>query len=335
MLRRVTRVAYVVMSYTEPQTLQRLIRALRSASPAAEIVVRHDARRVPLPEMPADGHLHARPSTAPLEWGHWSMVEAMLIELRWVRQNLSVTHVAFISGQDYPAGALGGWEAGLAGVDAVMTAERLAFRPRWLARRGVDGSDDLIRYVYAWFGLPGTSRRVWPRTKRGKKAVAKTFDQIRPVAYFRVLPHGRGSLVGIRRRPTAWSDHYYKGWPWVALSVKATDRVLTAASGPLRDLYRRSLIPEESFLQTVVMNDPDLHVVPQELAFMDWTGSVEHPQLLTLKHLPAISDAGTPFARKVAAGVSDDLMAAFDERLGPSSGRPGVQQVQRAEHGGT
>lgn len=311
------RFAYVVLSYRDPVLVSRLVAALRAASPTADIVVRHDIRREPLPDLPTDPRVHARPSDKQLHWGHWSIVEAMLAELRWVRTTLDVTHVAFISGQDYPTGSLAGWEDRHDGSDGRVVAQRLHFRPRWLAPRGFEGRDDLIRYSYAWFGVPGSATR--PPSPRAGRLATKVFDQIRPLAYFRVLPHGRGTLLGIRRVRTPWSATYpcYKGWPWMSLSTRAADTALAAASSDhdLVRLYRRSLIPEESFFQTVLMNASGLRLTNAEITYTDWAGSVEHPQALDSGHLGEVLASGLPFARKVSLGTSDELLQELDRRI--------------------
>lgn len=314
---------YVVMSYRDPELVLRLVGALLASSPRAHVVLRHDDRRCPLPSgLPVSGRLHPRPSSAQLEWGAWSMVEAMLVELRWVRDNLDASHVAFISGQDYPARDLGAWELECADSDAVLTARQLEFVPRWGRRRGYRGSEDYIRYLYRWYGLPvlGRGRR---GTRTVERLLARFCSNVRPLLYFRVLPHGRGALLGFRRLQTPFGDSApcYKGWPWMVLSARAVHAVLAAAErdvGLVR-LYRRSLIPEESFLQTVVLNDPSLRCRLDEISYSDWAGAGAHPAVLTARHAQAIEDSGTAFARKVELVASHDLLLRLDARRGAGS----------------
>lgn len=311
--------AYVVLSHQQPDLVARAVAALRRASPAAHIVLRHDARNAPLPPLQPSPRLHLRPSTAEVQWGHWSLVEAMLVELRFVRAELHCSHIVFVSGSDYPTQQLQRWEAEVSSADAVLHARPLHFRPRFLNRRGFDGDDDMIRYLYAWYGIPGTSRGRRPRSDGGIRALNRVFDQIRPLACWRLLPHGRGTMVGIRRRKTPFSSTYrcYKGWQWLVLSARAADAVLSEC-GSARGLaryYRRTLIPDESFIQTVICNHPGLQVRHSAISFTDWSGSVEHPRVLDLSAWERIKSSGLPFARKMDRETSRELMDRLDEEI--------------------
>ena len=311
-----THFAYIVMSYKDPLMIRRMVGALRQASPNAEIVLRHDVRHLPLPDLTGVAQVWVRPAITAIEWGHWSMVEAMLTELRWVRETLNVSNIVFISGQDYPTKSLERWEAEHSAWDATMVADLLRFKPRWLYRRGYDGTDDLTRYNYAWFGVPGTRTRSLQTGRTSVRVRATIFNNVRPAAYFRRLPHGRGDLIGLRRCRSLWSSSFqcYKGWPWLALSIRAADAVLQADKRLVR-IYRRSLIPEESFFQTVLLNDPDMRVNKQPLSFTHWSGQVEHPRVLTEYDLNAVIASQLPFARKVETGTSDLLLDGLDRRI--------------------
>ena len=288
--------AYVVMSYDKPRLISRLAHRIRESSPEAEIVLRHDCRRCPLPEDLPTG-IHRRPSCFPIEWGHWSMVQAMLTELAWVRQNTSASNVVFISGQEYPVRPLAQWERSVAHLDGIIQARPLNFRPKWGRRRGYVGDEAMVRYDYRWFGIPGSSR--WTRsTAPGKLADKVAFglmSNFRPAVYYGHLPRGRGTLIGFRRRWTG--PQRYKGSPSMMLSAQAMDHVLASGLAPL---YKRALMPDEGFIQTVVINS-SLALRIANITFTSWAQEpgTSHPRVLSESDLPAIVASELPFARKV------------------------------------
>lgn len=302
--------AYVVMSYHSPALVGRVAHRLRALSPEAEIVLRHDERRCSLPdELPAG--VHRRPSSVPIGWGHWSMVEAMLEELRWVRQNTKATHVVLISGQDYPVRPLAEWERSVMHLDAVTEAGRVApYRPHWGPRNEVvDGT--MLRYDFTWFRVPRTGRLLESRPGRFlDRAAASLGAWFQPVAAYWFLPHERGVQIGLRRR---WQGPpLFKGAPWMMLSARAADVVLAS---DVPKLYKRTLVPEESVFQTVLMNHEGLDVRREPLTYASWREQVPHPEILTRDHLQAIEDSNAPFARKVEqTPLLDDLDELVERR---------------------
>jgi hypothetical protein len=151
----------------------------------------------------------------------------------------------------------------------------------------------MIRYSYRWFKIPGSER--WSCESRfariANKLAVKAFGYVRPVAYFRTLARGRGTLIGIRG---PWKLPTYKGDTWMLLSRRAINTVLA------QDLtsFRRALNPAEAAIHSGVMSNPDLNVEFELLSYSRWSGG-SHPELITRDDLDAIRDSGRPFTRKV------------------------------------
>ncbi len=75
--------------------------------------------------------------------------------------------------------------------------------------------------------------------------------------------------------------------------------------------YRKTLVPEESYLQTVLGNAPDLKLSQNYLRYVDWTTRASNPKVLTKEDLPFLMQSKAHFARKfdeaVDASVLDEL----------------------------
>jgi hypothetical protein len=135
------------------------------------------------------------------------------------------------------------------------------------------------------------------------------------------LPRGSGTRMGVPRAETPFSDAYpcWGAYQWFAVSrrgLDTLDRELRARP-ELVQLYKTSVIPDESMLQTVLLNAPDLVTVQPNLTFQRPTGEGDaHAADLTLDDLPTILASERAFARKMHPDRSWALMDALDERLG-------------------
>jgi hypothetical protein len=77
--------------------------------------------------------------------------------------------------------------------------------------------------------------------------------------------------------------------------------------------YRRVLVPEESYFQTVLANSPSLKLSQNTLRYADWTAGGSHPKILKMEDLPRMAVSNAHFARKfdetTDAKVLDELDA--------------------------
>jgi hypothetical protein len=292
-------VTYVVMSYQFPEIVERAARRIRDLSPSGRVVVRHDSRHSDLDPARLGGAVY-RPRTTRVLWGHWSLVEAQLTEMRWIREHLDPDWVVFVSGQDFPIRGLGEWEATLTG-DLVGDARPVSFEPRWGVGRS-RGDHHALRCMYRYARLPSAA---------GGPALHWVARPFQPAIDVRVLPRGSGLYVGARRSLNGIQPWW--GFPSIALSRRATDRVLEAVDGRERVVrhFRRALLPEESFIHTLVGNDPALTVDDQPITYAQFRGHGSHPKDLTVEDLPEAFAAETPFARK----FSDMAVVDAAERL--------------------
>ncbi len=316
---RAPRVAYVVLTHTSDPGVARLLGAIRASSPDAHIVVAHDSRSAPPPDTGGDPRIEVIEHGLRTDWGSWELVEATLVAFAHVRDRLDPDLVCLISGSDYPARPLRAWEE--EALDAATwtgTAAALHYRPRWGRARGV-GRDDLTRYSHAWFQTP-LGRRRHPSPGRLPRAIRGLRDRalgwLEPAVSVRYVARGRGVHYGIRRLPSPFSDARpcCIGSQWLAVRrpelAALLDRDLRPGS-PLRRLYRRSIIPDESALVTPLVwrfGEPTGRPVTRAV----WNPQADGVEVATIDDLPEIIAAATPFVRKVDAERSAALLDHLD-----------------------
>ncbi|RXZ50144.1 hypothetical protein [Agromyces binzhouensis] len=320
---RPIRTVYVVLTHDDWGQAERLVRAIRSSSPEAHVIVAHDARTTRFPSEVDDARVEVFEHGLATDWGSWELVEATLLAFGRARDLVDPDLVCLVSGRDYPIRRLDEWEA-----EAVATggwigdARELRYTPHWGRRRG-EGDDQLTRYTYRWFRSPaamaglrpgdGAANRLWRRI-RGAVAL-----RLEPVLGVRIVTRGRGLHYGIRRLRTPFSAERpcFGGSQWIALGRRELDRLLDedlAPGSPLRRLYRHSVIPDESALVTALSWHAPPNGMPP-VTQVTWDVEADRPTTRTLDDLDVLRASGSPFCRKVDPRRSATLMDALDRSI--------------------
>jgi hypothetical protein len=297
-------VAYVVVSYRNPDQVLRLVSALREG-PGAEVLVRHNQRTSILPRAAVEERgAHVLDDGIDIDWGEFSYVRVLLAALEWSLDRLDPDWIVVLSGQDYPLRPLAEVEAGLAesGKDAFLAA---AWELPTAERPGAPEEQFFLRYAYRHFAVPH-----WMPRAPGA---------FRPLIYTREMPQGLGKRLGVRRArlPFGPGRRCFVSADWLTLSARAA-RVVTETARRDRALmrhYRRSIVPSESLFATILMNDPGLDVAGDGRRFLSFPKpGAPHPDVLTSADLDRLLDSGMDFARKFDTEVDAEVLDALDER---------------------
>jgi hypothetical protein len=289
---------YVVTSYTNPGQTVRLARRLRKDSPGCRIVVSHD-RKMPSPESSALASADAELwlTAEDVTWGDPSYLRSLLEVIR--RAALQTGDwLTILTGQDYPIRPLREYErhALTAGADMLLEEP--------------DESDPHLSVLLRRYRLRAYPVAHWMGRHRVRQVV-KHLPGIALTDEPRGLPP---YLVRPRlRTPFNATFQLYKGADQLAISDRAAEVLLSASPSLLR-YYEGTRHPNESYIHTVLRNDPSLVNIPGMLHFTRW-GPSPHPMWLTMDDLPDLLDSGYWFARKFAqdAPVLDALDAVLDE----------------------
>jgi Core-2/I-Branching enzyme len=304
-------VAYVVLAHAAGEQLLRLLRTLREGSPKAAIVLHFDAKHEP--PAPRDlqhiGVLMVKPRIT-VNWGDASQIDAMLAAIEFTAANVDFRWLTLISGQDYPLRPLSKIESDLRSADCDA-----------FIRAGAAGIY-AYRYELQYWHLPRFRRshlipervRAWLDGLRNQSHATQDLFRIEP------SPRGLPSRLGIRLPGAPFGDDFvcFKGSQWMTLNQRAVSHLLQSirsCPAVLRH-YRRTLVPDESCLQTIMCNDRRLRVRDDHRRFMVWSNpSSAHPATLTLGELEAMTASGKDFGRKFDMTVDAQVLDALDRRL--------------------
>lgn len=284
------RICYVILAHTLPHQVVRLVERLQS--PSALFLVHIDAKATGDVVDPIMLSLERMANVRFLRryvchWGEFGLVAASLEGIRTiVEERLPCDQAVLLSGQDFP----------------IKSNDEIA---DVLGRAG-DWSH------LGWFPLPydgwvhGGLNRIdrWHvrggdrRVELPPAAVADRFGRPRRRFLPGLQPYGG---------PMHWS-----------LSAEA----LTYVHAYVRQhpafvrFFRRTLIPDELFFQTLLMNSPLAErVINEELHHIEWSQGADHPDVLTVEHFPALQRSDALFARKFDSGADADVLDMIEERL--------------------
>lgn len=327
------RFAYMIMSHKAPRQVEALADRLFALSPRCLVVVHHDTDGADVPwggTPPRRAHLVAR---TPVEWGGWSMVEVMLKLVRFSVERLQADWVVLLSGEDRPVVDLARWERQVVrrGVDAIGGAQALPGRLTLGARRPLTPNMFLARCVHRWWAFPQPSTDI---AHRAVGLCMRATRAVTPLVRLEYAHRRQAWVLGLwRRRGPVAGVRFYKGSQWIAMSRRAAEVALHTPP-EVEAWFRRSWIPDETYLHTVLRHHPGMVVADEQLTYVPR----REPDAgagwmrLTLADLPAVWASGAAFARKVDPAERPEVLAAIDEavdrqRLAPVSG-PVVGEVR-------
>lgn len=315
-------IAFLVLSHRQPAQLIRLLTTLRAQLPDAPIVVHHDCYREDLSESAIEhiGNIYLLKASKPTAWGDFSIVDAYLRSLRWMIEHIQFDWVVMLSAQDYPIKPLSGLENYLTkkAADAVLSATPINSVPTATAKR-----DLRRRYLYQYrpARIDLSRRHVLRETRRKlRRATGRLVDAANAVQpFFKLyrLPDGMPYRFGWRARTTPFGrGPCWHGSMWFSLSLRTVEFILTYM-GDHPDYiayYRRTIIPDESVICTLLCNDPRLRVDNRDVQYTRWTHpGTGHPDIFTSEDLPELIAVDEFFARKFDIDKDVEVLKKLDK----------------------
>jgi hypothetical protein len=109
----------------------------------------------------------------------------------------------------------------------------------------------------------------------------------------------------------------YAGEVWFSANHRCARRILEFYDHDLQVTrhYRKTLVPEESYLQTILANTQGLKLSQNYLRYIDWTQGGSNPKVLTIADLPKLVNSGAHFARKFDESADLAILNSLDELI--------------------
>jgi hypothetical protein len=302
-------VCYYIQSHRDPEQILRLVRTLRHGSPAAPIVLWHDFDRCDLPGLPsADlAGVHVIRPPRPQSRGDFScQTEPYLEVIDWLeREGIAYDWLVNLTAQDYPVQSAAAIEAFLEAAPAD------GFLRHW----------DVLSAGSPWSRRKARAR-YWYRYRRLADTALPWLRMLRRVTRFLPLHCylDYGPLLGVRALATPFGPGFrcQGGWAFFSLRRAAVLylRDFLAARPEVMRHYRTTVAPEESLVQTVLVNSGRFRLVDDSLRYIDYENAQKgSPRTLTTADFPLLATGRYHFARKFDFGVDTGVLDRIDREL--------------------
>jgi hypothetical protein len=248
--------------------------------------------------------------------------------MAWAVETVDFDWFVLLSGQDYPIQPLERIEDALRGggvqgyISGVPFGQGVPCGPTEcvVQRPGKPCEECVSRYHYRYFALPripgagrltilANSLRVdrWLNARQSYIRVRRCFQERLSL------------LLGFHvRGPFGPTLKPYKGPQWFSLHREAVRYVLDFAQRNPAYVYhyQRTIIPDESFFQTILLNQSRLRLSRNNMRFVSWPNPwSSHPEVLVTADLNRLLESGCHFARRFDATVDSTILDSLDEVL--------------------
>ena len=308
--------AYLILSHGELDQVIRLMKTIRIGSPLSAILLHHDAKN-PAPDEEMLQRLNVQLVSPRISaaWGDFSLVDAVLNSVSYTLRAIDFDWLVVLSGQDYPLRPFSTLESELRNspYDAFVKATPVSMGPYG------------FRYYMRYWKLPKMPfiHRLPSPIQEILGCAQKKLSQSK--TWLRIQPGPRNTPtrlgLGIFGHPFSNTFVCHKGSQWFTLSKRAAAYLIQFGQKQPNILghYRQTLIPDESYFQTVLWNAKDLRVCEDHRRFILWDDAkLAHPVTLTMQHYDSMIQSGKDFGRKFDMAVDAKVLDALDQVvLGP------------------
>ncbi|MCR4660683.1 MAG: beta-1,6-N-acetylglucosaminyltransferase [Clostridia bacterium] len=127
---------------------------------------------------------------------------------------------------------------------------------------------------------------------------------------YKICTGGKGKTFRIFKRKNTINDNYYFGEFWYTINNDFCNYVLAKLSNEPEYLnnFKSTLNPDESFMQTTIMNSPFSKSVSDFLSYIDWSNGGSSPKVLTVDDKENIINSDKYFARKFDLDVDSNII---------------------------
>lgn len=289
------KLAFLLQCHKSPDQINRLLSQLEH--PDVDIFI-HVDKKSDIGDAIAQGaHIHLLPDDCrtAVHWGTFSQVQAPLRLLTYAAGHGAYDYYWLISGQDFPIQPI---ETILAFLQTNKGSNFVHLSPSKNNGQGHTTSLDKRAEIYfpSWM-----ARRSLP-----VRVLRRLYIQI---------TGGYSHTFRICKRKHIENIHPYFGSNWVCLHADFADYLLryTEAHPDFVHFFRHVLCPDESFVQTLLMNSPFSGSRKDYLHYVDWSMGTPSPKNLGTADFAAIVHSGKCMARKIDGDCA--LMDLLEEHI--------------------
>lgn len=158
----------------------------------------------------------------------------------------------------------------------------------------------------------------WPKIMR------RRYTNAHPIRIFRRILlslYGKGIKLFTNKKNWPLDYSFYKGSQWFAVPFEAAKYMIQFLDKNewYYQFFEDSLIPDESFFHTLIMNSPYRHnVINNNLLYLKWGETLSErnsPQDLTTEDIQLIEQSEQFFARKFDEKIDENVIEYFSKKV--------------------
>ena len=295
--KRKMRIAFIMLCHKNPEQINRLIDKLSEFSDA-DIYIHVDMKHSEIREqIKTQDNVILVPENRSfrIQWGSVDIVRATLQLIREVRESANqYDYIWLVSGQDYPICPVAEIEKRLSERVGINYIECIT-----------SGHKQYDRYKKLY-------EVAYPSWINGNNLVVKSIKRI-----YMILTGGYRYTfpLFVRRKPFDFDFSFGSQW-WTLTSAAAFEILEYNDRHPeILKYYEKSIIPDESFFQTIFMRGPYRNKKDMNLTFVNWGKNRRNPEVLTFKNAKMLKEVSKTycFARKFDKPQSNSLIDYIEE----------------------
>lgn len=301
---------YLIMSHKEPEQIYRLVRTIKKFSPNSHILLSHDSTNCSLDVSILKEFSGVDVHFATGERADFSLVYKYFWAINYLfSNNINFDWLITLSAQDYPTQPVSELEQLLSTTqyDGFLQYFQV-FSPEspWSIRVGYQ------RYLYQYKKLSLSLPKPIISILKGLKIC----NYLQP--FFR-LNFTYGIRFGTKHK-SIFNDDFncYGGYFFSVLSTKCVKYLndFYQNNPQIVEYYKSVILPEESFIQTVLVNSKKFNLYNECKHFYDFSETSHgHPAILTEKDYNAMVQKKYYFARKFDINVDSKILDILDQEF--------------------
>ena len=313
-------ILYIIQTFKAPEQIQRLVQTIKRSSPNSQIIISHDYTASYLAPEPLQ-ILGAQVLNLKGKGvrGSFLMLEGYLDALKWARiHQIAFDWVINLSGEDYPTQSLPVIEQflGLTHYDGFLEH----FEAFSNGKENPWGSQEAHnRYLYQYWrsGLVMSSNNTLldKILFRAELAIHKFLPFLEVCAVYDCF------AVGAKARSPIFNKKFlcYGGGYYHTLSRRCVEYLYNYYENnpEIVAYYRRTLVPDESFIQTILINSGLFNISNDYKRYIEFPseGDTSRTRTLTAKDYPALIQGNIHFARKFKPDRDSQILELLDARI--------------------
>lgn len=303
------KICYLVQTYKNPEQIYRLVDTIKTSNPNSIIILSHNSAYSNLDKSRLKKYSEVYLLSVKTGRGDFSILREYLSAINWANNNnIDFDWLVNLTGQDYPTQPLSSLEILLSKTyydGFIEYFQVFSYNNNWSIRQGID------RYLYKYQGL-----LYLPNWLRQLLKITKFVNLLQP---FIRINSSYDLMLGIKVK-SPFNDKFicYGGSYFSILSKKCIQYLqnFTQCNPHIVKHYKHVINPEESFIQTVLVNSQLFNLSNECKHYYDFSQSRHGaPATLTSNDYSLIKQDNYYFARKFDMNIDDTILDILDQRV--------------------